>query len=233
MKTTSTYAPKYIVVLVMMAVSFAFGTYWELRPDPTGRIADVKDIPLVVGQWKAEGNMPIDDITMKQIKADTYVQRHYVRPDGKAVDILLVYRRYGRREFAHRPELCFPAAGYNITQRDRTTLWYGGRDAEAVHLNADGSRNAVPNTTISYFFASGNRTECDFIKQQVLMALERVIPNKNGWTFVRLTSNQLQGATDPELVAVQQDFMHAMAPELERVITTDKAGDLPLQASTR
>jgi EpsI family protein len=218
------YAPKYILVLVAMFITFALGTFWEMRPDPTGAIADVTEIPMTVGNWTSQGDVEIDKATMDQIKADTYVQRRYTNPEGKSVDILLVYRRYGRREFAHRPELCFPAAGFNITKKDRTTLPYGGRDAEAVHLSADGSRIGAPNTTITYFFASGNRTECDFIKQQVLMALERVIPNKNGWTFVRLTSAQT--AADSEMVAAQQDFMRAMGPALEKVITTDKKGNL-------
>ena len=215
------YAPNYLIVFALMVTTFALGTFWEMRPEPTGKIADVKEIPMQVGNWQSAGDVEIDPATMEQIKADTYVQRRYENPDGKAVDILLVYRRYGRREFAHRPELCFPAAGYSIVTKDRTTLPYAERDAEAVHLNVDGSRVPAPNTTITYFFASGKRTECDFIKQQILMALERVIPNRNGWTFVRLTTAQTPGATDPEMVAAQQDFMRAMAPELEKVITTD------------
>ena len=215
------YKPNYVLVIALMVATFALGTFWELRPEPTGQIADVKTIPMTVGNWQSAGDVEIDPVTMDQIKADTYVQRRYVNPQGKAVDILLVYRRYGRREFAHRPELCFPAAGYSITTKDRTTLPYGGRDAEAVHLNVDGSRLAAPNTTIAYFFASGKRTECDFIRQQILMALERVIPNKNGWTFVRLTTPQSPGADDAAMVAVEQDFMRAMGPELEKVITTD------------
>ncbi len=219
--TGSTYAPKYWLVIAAIMVAFSLGTFWELRPEPTGQIADVKKIPLAVGNWKSQGDVEIDPVTMAQIKADTYIQRRYANPEGKFVDILLVYRRYGRREFAHRPELCFPAAGYNITKKDRTTLPYAGHDAPAIHLNADGSRVPAPNTTITYFFASGSRTECDFIRQQTLMALERVIPNKNGWTFVRLTSAQVPGADDAAMVTAQQDFMRAMGPELEKVITTD------------
>ncbi|MBC8143165.1 MAG: EpsI family protein [Armatimonadetes bacterium] len=217
------YKPNYPAVFALMAATTALGTFWELRPEPTGEIADVKNIPMSVGNWQSAGDVEIDPATMAQIKADTYIQRRYQNPEGKAVDILLVYRRYGRREFAHRPELCFPAAGYSIVSKDRTSLPYAGRDAEAVHLNVDGSRVPAPNTTITYFFASGKTTECDFVKQQVLMALERVIPNKNGWTFVRLTTAQTPGATDPEMVKTQQDFMRAMAPALEKVITTDAA----------
>ena len=220
-RANAPYRPHYMVVIAALALTFAFGTFWELRPEPTGKIADVKEIPLTVGAWKSAGDVPIDPVTMEQIKADTYVQREYRRADGAAVDILLVYRRYGRREFAHRPELCFPAAGFNITKKDRTTLPYAGHDAPAVHLNADGSRIGQPNTTITYFFASGERTECDFIRQQILMALERVIPNKNGWTFVRLTAGQMGGASDATMIAAEQDFMRAMAPDLQRVITTE------------
>jgi EpsI family protein len=234
----SGYRPQATLVVALMAAVCALSLWFSRKPDPNVPIADVKAITLNAGDWHSQGDLPIDDVTMQQIKADTYFQRRYTNAKGQNVDLLVVYRRYGRREFAHRPELCFPAAGYNIVSKGRATLPYGGRDVPVVHLFADGSHvvtqagTGVPNSSISYFFASGNRTECDFLRQQVWMALERLIPNKNGWTFIRLTSDVPGGADDATLLAAQQDFMRAIGPDIERVITTDKASDLPAPAKT-
>jgi len=228
------YAPKSVLIVALMAVACVLSLWFSRKPDPNVPIADVRQIALQIGDWKSAGDVPIDEVTMQQIKADTYFQRRYTNSKGQNVDLLVVYRRYGRREFAHRPELCFPAAGFNILTKDRKTLPYGGRDVPSIHLFADGSHvstqtgTGVPNTTINYFFASGNRTECDFLRQQVWMALERLIPNKNGWTFIRLTSEVPSSANDATMVAVQQEFMRTMGPEIERVITTDKASDIPV-----
>lgn len=229
MKTKYAYTPRYTFLIGLMAL-VAAGSLWVSRkPDPNIPVADVTQITQKAGDWTAVGDVPIDDVTMKQIQADTYVQRRYTNSQGRTVDVLLVYRRYGRREFAHRPELCFPAAGFNIVTKDRKTLPYAGRDIEVVHLFADGSRvqrmdgrMGLPNSTITYFFASGERTECDFLRQQVVMAFERLIPNKNGWTFVRLTSDVPEGADDATMLAAQQDFLRAVGPSIQEVITTDK-----------
>ena len=154
---------------------------------------------------------------MKQMLADSYVHRAYRNRAGQQVNLLAVYRRYGRREFAHRPELCYPAAGFTITQKGKTTLSYAGSERRAVTIQAtgpDGSR-----TVTSYLFASGKRTEEDFLRQQLWMAFERVIPNKNGWTFLRLQSPTL--TTDADALAAQKEFMRAFAPGIEAAITTD------------
>ncbi|MBC8141855.1 MAG: hypothetical protein H7Y38_10495, partial [Armatimonadetes bacterium] len=43
------YKPNYSAVFALMAITTALGTFWELRPEPTGEIADVKNIPMSVG----------------------------------------------------------------------------------------------------------------------------------------------------------------------------------------
>jgi EpsI family protein len=217
-------------VIAMMAVILVLSIAFSRKPPTDIAVADVTTLPTQAGEWQLLGEIPLDEETMKQIQSDSHVHRRYVNPQGQPVDVLVVYRRYGRREFAHRPELCFPAAGYQILSKSQTTLPYAGRDVAAVHLIADGSKvlrndggTGVPNNTVTYFFASGGRTEHNFIRQQIWMAFERVIPNKNGWTFVRLTSDHVNGSDDATMLAAQQDFMRAFGPELQRVITTDNA----------
>ena len=228
MNRTPATAARPVVVILMMAAVLVLSVVLTRKPPADIAVADVTTLPLEAGEWRALGEIPLDPVTMQQIQADSYVQRRYVDPAGRPVDLLVVYRRYGRREFAHRPELCFPAAGYQIVSKDQRSLPYAGRDVPAVHLVADGSKvtrtdgkTGVPDSTITYFFASGNRTEHDFLRQQIWMAFERIIPNKNGWTFVRLTSDQIDGADDAAMLDAQQDFLRAFAPALERVITTD------------
>ena len=203
-------------VLSLMTLTLLGSIAFARRPDLNLPVADVRRIPAQAGAWRKVHDQDLSAI-MDQIKADSYLDRIYVNPDtGQQVELLVVYRRYGRREFAHRPELCFPAAGYSIQKNGALPLFWAGRDVPAVSITAngqDGQKN------LSYFFASGKRTESNFLRQQVWMAFERLIPNKNGWTFIRLQSPTR--TTAQEAGAAQQDFMRAIAPALERVITTD------------
>ena len=218
--------PRYNTVIVTLAVVFGLSLYFGSRGENISAVADVTTIPRNVPGWKCLGDMKMDEATMKQILADSYIDRMYQNEQGQVVELLVVYRRFGRREFSHRPELCYPAGGYTITQKNLTTLPYAGADRTAISLVADGSNVAradgkvgVPTTTVSYLFASGKKTESDFMRQQIWMAVERLIPNKNGWTFVRMSS--MRTTTDADALQAQKEFMKAYAPSIEKVITTD------------
>lgn len=204
-------------------------SFWlSVRPPARAIPADVTRIPVAAGPWKSLGEIPSDAETMKQIEADSHIHRRYVRADGQVVDFMVVYRRYGRREFAHRPDQCYPAGGYVGIRQDVTTLPWAGRMDRAVHWLFDGRNvqrgdggTGVPTTTVTYLFVSGNRSESDFMRQQLWMALERLMPNKNGWTFLRLSSPRV--TTDADALEAQRDFLRHFEGAVRKVITTDPA----------
>ncbi|MGC4045323.1 MAG: EpsI family protein [Armatimonas sp.] len=236
--------PNLVKPAILLGVATILTGYFWARPTQMAEGADVTSIPKQVGDWQAVYDMQDSDEVMKEQSADSYLHRYYRRAsDGMIIELLAVYRRYGRRDFAHRPDQCYPAAGFQITQQDATTLAWAGRQETARHLLANpgnaklgnGDSYPAPMTT-SYFFVSGNRSESDFLKQQIWMALERIFRNKNGWTFIRLQTTLIpqfpfegfnkspfagKTFTDAEALAGQQDFMKAGEAEIRKVITTD------------
>jgi EpsI family protein len=213
-----------VPVIVMMVLALVLTTAASRRPPASVAGADVTVIPKQLGDWKLVDEIPLDENIQKQLLADSHVARRYKNAAGQVIELLVVYRRYGRREFAHRPELCFPAAGYTITGKGRGTLPYAGRDVPTTTLTAS-APDGNYRTNLAYFFASGRRTENNFIRQQIWMALERLIPNKNGWTFVRLQAPNLTNdeAGDQAALNAEQEFMRTFAPTIERAITTDRS----------
>ncbi len=207
-----------IPVVVLMAAALALTFFLERKPEASVTSADVRAIPLHAGDWTMVQEVKSDDAVMRQMLADSYVHRVYRNRAGQQVTLLAVYRRYGRREFAHRPELCFPAAGYTISKKGKTTLFWAGREVPAVQIAASSKEGW--RTNLAYFFASGKNTEENFIRQQLWMAFERLIPNKNGWTMVRLDAPTV--TTRAEAQAALKDFMRAFAPAIEAAITTDR-----------
>lgn len=216
-------APKFALIGSMMAATVVLSALATLNASVPAARADVRALPAELGRWKCP-NGDISDSALAD--ADSYLIRDYVRDDGQHVQLLVVYRRYGRREFAHRPDYCFPAGGYVELKKETDTLPWADRDDNAVHMLFDGAKvkrsdgsEGVPMTTVSYFFVSGNRSESDFMRQQLIMALERVFPNKNGWTFVRLVSERI--TTDADAHAAQKEFMKTFEGEIRKLITTD------------
>lgn len=215
--------PRLILLGGMMAATLAFALFASARASFKAPVADVRAISSELGRWTC----PSGDMSDPALaEADSYLIREYVRDDGQQVQLLVVYRRYGRREFAHRPDQCFPAGGYIELKKDTTTLAWAGRDDKAVHMLFDGKEvmrtdgvKGLPVATVSYFFVSGNRSESDFMRQQLIMAGERLFPNKNGWTFVRLVSPRV--TTDDDALAAQKDFMKTFEKDIRTVITTD------------
>lgn len=224
---------RYLSVVPMLAVVCLSSAYFKLRPDPVIRGAEVHQVPLALGEWKSVHEYPENKETDGALKADSTVMRMYANlRTGQMVQLYLVYRKYGRREFNHNPDQCFPAGGYIQMSRDIGTMPYAGQDRPVVTMRFDGSKvergdgkQGDSNATVSYFFASGTKTEHQFLRQQLWMALERVIPNKNGWTLVRLMTPWRTNDTDA--YQAQQEFMQTFGPEIQRVITTDESAVAP------
>lgn len=176
--------PKYIIVFLMFA--FAAGvTYWvNTRPLKVLFDADLNAVPTRIGAWDGE-DLEITSDVASALDADEVLSRSYMRSDDELMQLLVVYRKYGRRGFAHRPEMCYPAAGWELVSKSYTTVPYGGRDIQAVKIVA---QKDYSKDIIVYWFASGQDMEANFVKQQLKMAMDRLRTQKYGWAFIRINS---------------------------------------------
>jgi EpsI family protein len=216
--------PAGLIAGVVCAATLTIG----LLPDPTAANIDVTQVPQTIGDWEYVGDIPDTQNAKDIVHADSMLMRQYFnRKLNQEIQLYLVYRKFGRRDFHHRPDLCFPSGGYNKVTDDKVDMHYAGGDARVSHSIYDGTnvlrgdgQKGVPMTTVTFFFASGKRTETSFMKQQLLMSVERILPNKNGWTLVRLTSPRR--TTDDDALAAQKDFMQQYGDAIQQVITTDK-----------
>ncbi len=178
--------------------------------------ARLESLPMTIGAWHGQ-DVRLDAASRNALSADSSVYRVYTHTGtGRQVGLLVVYRRYGRREFAHRPELCYPAAGWEIAGESYAVLPYAGRDVRArvVAAEKDGCREAV-----TYWFASGRRTEANYVRQQALMALDRMQPRKYGWAFIRLN------APEPRALDLTRSFMRDLDKPLAAALSGRGASD--------
>lgn len=105
------------------------------RDHPPGLIA--AGLPEVVGMWR---HVPLQHVPVDLTVAtaggprrndrpyDEVVARNYVAPGRRPVMLAIAYAAQQRQEVKiHRPDLCYPAQGWRVLERDRRLL-HGLRD---------------------------------------------------------------------------------------------------------
>jgi EpsI family protein len=215
-------APNYKLVFAILALAAAV-TYWaRLKPVKVLFTADLQAFPTTIGSWTGRGDR-VDKTLRGFLNADEVLSRTYLSSDGyRSMGVWVVYRKYGRRDFAHRPEMCYPASGWEIVGRGYTTVPYGGKQVRAVKVFAekDGEKELIV-----YWFASGARTEANFAKQQLWMALDRLRTQKYGWAFIRLNCPVTD--TEEAAMASVRGFMSSASAPLQKALTEPKTASAP------
>ncbi len=216
--------------LLLLTVAVVLSLIGLRMGDMAAPHADVTRLPTAFGTWVMTGSektdpkhLALDDATAQSLSLDSYTQRTYVdRVTGSQVQVLMEYRRLGRGAFNHRPEACYPAAGYTLTGRTVTPIIYGGQPGSAITLVADSQIEGVrDHQVVLHWFATGRRTESNFFKQQVEMAFGRLTPDKNGWAWVRVISECAPDArSNAAALASEKDFVRQASPDIIRVIST-------------
>lgn len=208
-------APKYWLVALVFAVGAAV-TYWSVtRPAPDVFSADLESMPSSLGPWSG-AKVGLDPEVEALLNADEAMFRQYRHAESEqTVALLAVYRKYGRREFAHRPEMCYPAAGFEIISRGYSTMPFAGRTIPVYKVVA---QKGTDREIIVYWFASGERTEASYVKQQVWMALDRLRAQKYGWAFIRLNSPVMY--SDDDTLDAMREFMRKASGPLAQTLTT-------------
>ncbi|MGQ9579325.1 MAG: exosortase C-terminal domain/associated protein EpsI [Armatimonadota bacterium] len=205
--------PNYKLVLAVLIFTCAL-TYWaRFKPVRVLFTADLDSLPKTIGTWEGR-DLPIEKSIRDIMSADKLLYRVYVgkNPDYP-VSVWIVYRKFGRREFVHRPEMCYPAVGWEITRKRYVTLPYGGREVEAVEVVAT---REIDTEIIVYWFVSGDRTEANFAKQQLIMALDRLRAQKYGWAFIRLSIPVVD--TEQNALNHLRSFLRVASTPLVRVL---------------
>ena len=201
---------------------------------PTSRLADTRPkveletmFPKAFGDWQVDDRMPVQLISpdtqamLNKIYNQT-LSRTYVNPKGERIMLSVAYGGdQSDATRAHRPEVCYPAQGFQILSGSVGRLSLPGQDLAVRQLvAAQGGRNEP----ITYWITVGDRVAISGTQQklaQLAFTTRGVVPDG---MLVRVSSIDRNNA---QAFALQQQFVAAMAasmPAASRALVMGRPG---------
>jgi EpsI family protein len=154
---------KALIVAFLMLGAFMGAAAWK----PTKRMADSKAkidletiFPRQFADWQVDTRGPVQLVSPDQqaLLDKLYNQtlsRTYVNPKGDRVMLSVAYggdQSDGTR--AHRPDVCYPAQGFEILQRGASSVQLAGGQLPVLHMLARLGSRVEP---VTYWFVVGER----------------------------------------------------------------------------
>lgn len=221
---------KAVLVALLMVASFAAAAVWH----PSSRLADSRPrvdleslFPKRVGDWMVDDRLPVQLVSpdtqamLNKIYNQT-LSRTYVNPKGERIMLSVAYGGdQSDATRAHRPEVCYPAQGFQILSGSVGRLSLPGQDLAVRQLvAAQGGRNEP----ITYWITVGDRVAISGTQQklaQLAFTTRGVVPDG---MLVRVSSIDRNNA---QAFALQQQFVAAMAasmPAASRALVMGRPG---------
>jgi EpsI family protein len=175
-----------VVVVILMAASFGAAFVWTPRSylaDSQPKLDLEAAFPRSFAGWRVDDRMPAQLVSpdQAQVLSKIYSQtlsRTYVNSAGERVMLSVAYggdQSDGTR--AHRPEVCYPAQGFQIMEQSVGSIVLLSRQSSVKRLVA---RQGGRNEPITYWMTVGERTALSGPEQKLVQlryTMRGVIPD--------------------------------------------------------
>ena len=196
-------------------------------------------LPKQFGAWKAApAAYTLADITPnrdgspeKEIYDQTAL-RTYRGPDGTTVMLAVAWgRRQSQEVKIHRPELCYTAQGFKVTDKQSVVLRMGDRDVHATRMVTRNSQRLEP---VTYWIRLGDSFSKGPVDTRLTILKQGLLGNVPDGILVRV-STVSQGGRDLESeFKTQQMFLSDLLDTMSNDGKAIMVGNPPLhQVATR
>ena len=206
---------------------------WALRPDivatPPGP-SMAERLPQQVGRWQLQAasfdqiSASSDNLSLEQ-PYDEVMSRTYADGQGAAIMVTLAYGRNQRQEVKiHRPELCYPAQGFQVKSLE-STKYPGVRSlstAEAVTGKRMVTSGGDFDEIVSYWIRIGDTYSDSALKTRLTILREGLKGRMTDGILVRV-SQRVHPNTEPTQSYKEQNeflehFVAAMDPSMKNLL---------------
>ena len=202
------------------------GAAWHLAPERAA--ADVPRDPLVLfpralGDWTAASPRQLDPDIEAVLRADDYLSVGYASPEhARPVDLFVAYyEKQTEGSGIHSPQVCIPAAGWEMSRITDTTVPVTGPDGApiGVPVNRAVIQRGLERQLVYYWFEQrGRRVTSDYMAKATTI-LDAVTRGRSDGALVRLITpiepgQGAEAAADARL----QAFLGEMTSVLPRFV---------------
>lgn len=185
--------------------------------------------PKAFGEWRLDPNLPVSIVSpdveamLKSLYAQT-LSRTYIGPRGERIMLSIAYGGdQSDATRAHRPDVCYPAQGFDIVSASYNNIDVGGGQLPVRHMFAKLGQRYEP---VTFWFVVGERVAVSGQQQklaQLSYGLRGLIPDG---MLVRVSSiNPDADAGYRDQARFIADMRAAMPqPSRLRVFGSDLAG---------
>ncbi len=147
-------------IILVVAGGVVYRALAERYSRPTGSLpippGSLDAIPLELGDWRGR-NVPLDEAVIRATDTDDHVSREYRYRDGRiAVSLFVAYGVRLRDLEPHRPEVCYPGAGWTRVESTTPVLeLHDGQLPCQIHRFKRGGLAAQAVTVLNYYIIDG------------------------------------------------------------------------------
>lgn len=170
--------------------------------DQRGKVDIEQIFPKAFGGWHVDTNVPVSIVSpdmeamLKSLYAQT-ISRTYIGPTGERIMLSVAYGGdQSDATRAHRPDVCYPAQGFDILSNVDARIDVGQAELPVRHMLAKQGQRIEP---VTFWFVVGEYTAVSGQQQKIAQlryGVRGVIPDG---MLVRVSS------INPDAVAAYQD----------------------------
>jgi len=185
---------------------------WERAGEASVSRRGLKDFPVQVGAWRQTGiDGRLDKETEDVLRADDYLLRSFVSPEGRTASFYVGYYETQRNgNTYHSPLNCLPGAGWTMTDAGRITITpAGGTPFEA---NRYVVQNGNDREVMIYWYQGRGRAIASEYWGKIYTVVDSLRRRRSDGAMVRVMVPA--GASDATALQTAADIASQAAPQL-------------------
>jgi EpsI family protein len=152
------------ICLILAGLAVAAASYWRPRvllADTQPKVSLEVTFPAAFGEWVVDDHQPVQLVSpdqqtlLKQLYSDTLSRTYINRSTGARVMLSVAYgKNQSEGTRAHLPEVCYPAQGFQLVEKQSGYLQAGLHSIPVQHILTRLGNRTEP---VTYWVAVGDR----------------------------------------------------------------------------
>ena len=199
-------------LVALLLPALALGRWFAAR-DASASAVWAIELPERVGTWKATHEERLDPEVWAEIQPDAHLMRRYEATGRSPIFVYvgLYGGRSGYGKGAHEPEVCYPAAGWEVMSSLSVEIPVDASE-RLVATRLDLHQGLFEQVAL-YWFQPAARWTASYVPEQLLLVLD-ALTGRPQYAFVRLSALPAGAGTVADLA----EFASAVAWPVRRAL---------------